>query len=331
MLKYFAFVLCTVVLVHGGAHLKSSIKTDQQQHDSLNVCTIGHWAHATAWAISYDKTRDLVFLGSCGCIYVLDVSNPSEPKQISQFKHSLCNTCGLYYDQSEQTLYICSGVSGFKIWNLDDPSQPVELGHYDTPGYACGTHVCDQYAFIACAYAGLLIIDISDPSDPIEVGHFDMTNATCVQVSDKYAYVADLGLRILDVSDPSSPKEVGYYDTPGVAFSVQIVDNYAYIADDWCGLRIIDISEPKKPKEVGYLLTPGYAWGVYVVDSYAYVSACEEGLRVIDITLPNNPEEVAYYTTAVAALNAQVLDSHIYVVVENGLRIYAILIKGRNE
>jgi hypothetical protein len=299
MLKYFAFVLCTVVLVHGGENLKSSIKTDQQQHDSLNVCTIGHWAQAMAWTVSYDKTRDLVFLGSCGCIYVLDVSNPSEPKQISQFKHSLCNTCGLYYDQT---------------------------------GYACGTHVCDQYAFIACAYAGLLIIDISDPSDPIEVGHFDMTNATCVQVSDKYAYVADLGLRILDVSDPSSPKEVGYYDTPGVAFGVQIVDNYAYIADDWCGLRVVDISDPVYPKEVGYFLTPGYAWCIHVVDSYAYVAACEAGLRIIDISNPSNLEEIAYYDTPAEALYAYVAGSYIYIAdAASGLQIYATLLKGRNE
>ncbi|NCS55323.1 MAG: hypothetical protein GPJ23_25190 [Microcystis aeruginosa G13-05] len=40
---------------------------------------------------------------------------------------------------------------------------------------------------------------------------------------------------------------VGSYDTSGNANGVQIVGNYAYVADEGSGLQIIDISNPVAP------------------------------------------------------------------------------------
>jgi hypothetical protein len=300
-------------------------KESQQSNVSLNPCLVGHWSQATVWNVEYDELRDLIFLGSCGCIYVLDVSDPSKPEQLSYFNHSLCNTCGFFYDPNEQILYVCSGASGLTIWSLSDPTQPVKLGKYDTPGYASSIDVMGHYAFVACADAGLCVLDVTHSDDPKEVGHFEMTSATCLHVSGRYAYIADLGLRILDISNPTTPMEISYYETPGVAFGLDVIDGHAYVADDWCGLRIIDISEPKNPHEVGYFLTPGYAWGVYVANSLAYVSACEEGLRVIDFTDVSDPREIAHYETSEAIVNALTYGSHIYMAdAADGLRIVSM-------
>jgi len=43
----------------------------------------------------------------------------------------------------------------------------------------------------------------------------------------------------------------GNYDTSGIAFDVEIVGDYAYVADYDSGLQIIDISNPAAPISCG--------------------------------------------------------------------------------
>jgi len=332
MLDYLRILTLSTMALLMGQAIPGNTNQVNENNDSLNMCCVGNWSSKTAWTLAYDKARELLFLGSCGCVCILDVSDPTEIREISQFKHSPCNTCGLFYDHSTYRLYICDGISGLKIWDISDVSQPLVLGQYDTPGYASSVYVSGIHAHVADADGGLIIIDVTDPSRPQKVSHHEMTTACHVFVSDNYAFVADLGLRIIDISVPSQPKEVSYYNTPGVAYGVYVVGHHAYIADDWCGLRIMDISNPEYPEELGHLVTPGYAWGVHVVGSYAYVSACEAGLRIIDVSQPENPNEVAYYDTPDEALYAYVSDNHVYVAdAAKGLQIYAHLLAGRDR
>ncbi|MFM6251007.1 MAG: DUF4347 domain-containing protein, partial [Dolichospermum sp.] len=65
-----------------------------------------------------------------------------------------------------------------------------------------------------------------------------------------------------------APTLVGNYDTSGYANDVQVVGNYAYVADHDSGLQIIDISNPATPTLKGNYDTPNYARGVQVVGNY---------------------------------------------------------------
>ena len=80
-----------------------------------------------------------------------------------------------------------------------------------------------------------------------------------------------------------APTLVGNYNTPGNAYGVQIVGNYAYVADFYSGLQIINISNPTAPTLVGNYDTPDYALGVQIVGNYAYVADYESGLQIIDV------------------------------------------------
>lgn len=288
-----------------------------------DICFVGNWSSKTAWTIAHDEMRDLVFVGSCGCVCVLDVSNPLEPKKVSEFKHSRCNTCALYYEQHTGLLYICDGISGLKIWDLSDAAQPKAIGEFDTPGYASHVYVSGAHAYVADADGGLLILDVSNPQQPKEVGHYEMTTACYVFVSNNIAYVADLGLRIIDVSTPSEPKEISYYETPGVAYSVHVEGTKAYLADDWGGLRVIDVANPACPEELGCYKTQGYAWDVFVDGPLAYVASCDGGLQIVDVSAPQDLREVGCYDTPDEALNVLVSGSRVYVAASSGLQIYA--------
>jgi D-arabinose 1-dehydrogenase-like Zn-dependent alcohol dehydrogenase len=110
-----------------------------------------------------------------------------------------------------------------------------------------------------------------------------------------------------------APTLVGNYDTSGLAFGVQVVGNYAYVADDESGLQIIDISNPSTPTLKGNYVTSGAAYGVQVVGNYAYVADGNSGLQIIDISNPSTPTLKGNYDTYGYANDVQVVGNYAYV------------------
>jgi Ca2+-binding RTX toxin-like protein len=70
---------------------------------------------------------------------------------------------------------------------------------------------------------------------------------------------------------------------------VQVVGNYAYVADAHSGLLIIDISNPAAPTLKGNYYTSGNAQDVQVVGNYAYVAGGVDGLQILDVSDFTNP------------------------------------------
>jgi Ca2+-binding RTX toxin-like protein len=70
---------------------------------------------------------------------------------------------------------------------------------------------------------------------------------------------------------------------------VQVVGNYAYVADYYSGLQIIDISNPAAPTLKGNYDTSGGALDVQVVGNYAYVADGGDGLQILDVSDFTNP------------------------------------------
>ncbi|MFN6173792.1 MAG: DUF4347 domain-containing protein, partial [Dolichospermum sp.] len=123
---------------------------------------------------------------------------------------------------------------------------------------------------------------------PTLVGEWDILNdANAVTVVGNYAYAVRDRLEIIDISNPTTPTFKGNYDTD-YAYGVQVVGNYAYVADGFSGLQIIDISNPTTPTLKGNYDTD-YATDVQVVGNYAYVADGYSGLQIIDISNPTTP------------------------------------------
>ena len=139
--------------------------------DSLNVRFVGNWPFGPSYAVAYDSARSLVFCGSGGGVYILDVQDPS-PVKISDIR-TRGIVRGLFYDSFLERLYIADAHAGLRVIDISNPSNPVEVGYYDTPGYAWDVAVSGSYAYIADGISGLRVIDISNPSNPVEVGYYD--------------------------------------------------------------------------------------------------------------------------------------------------------------
>ncbi|WP_139294415.1 DUF4347 domain-containing protein, partial [Microcystis aeruginosa] len=147
---------------------------------------------------------------------------------------------------------------------------------------------------------------------PTLVGVWDrLSYANAVTVVGNYAYAVGDFLEIIDISNPSNPIFKGSYAI-SEGLDVQIVGNYAYVADGNSGLQIIDISNPTTPTLKGNYDTPDYAQDVQIVGNYAYV-ADGDGLQIIDISNPTNPTFKGNYNTSGQALGVQVVGNYAYV------------------
>ena len=99
---------------------------------------------------------------------------------------------------------------------------------------------------------------------------------------------------------------VGSCNTPGGAYHVFILGNYAYVAKRSYGIQIIDISNPASPTSAGDYNAPGWAYDVYVLGSYAYVPVNGSGMQIIDVSDPTSPTLVGnYYTDGALAIYIQ--------------------------
>ncbi|MBD2268834.1 DUF4347 domain-containing protein, partial [Anabaena sp. FACHB-1391] len=175
-------------------------------------------------------------------------------------------------------------------------------------------HLSDIVADTLTSYQGVFA--------PTLVGEWDfLSYAYAVTVVGNYAYAVGDTLDIIDITDRAKPVVKGSYNIYS-GQGVQVVGNYAYVADGYSGLQIIDISNPTTPTLKGNYNTSGYAYGVQVVGNYAYV-ADDGGLQIIDISNPTTPTLKG--NTSGYASDVQVVGNYAYVTGFNsGLQIIDI-------
>jgi hypothetical protein len=293
---------------------------------------VGRLAGYTSDVVTVDEERNLGFLGAGWGFIVLDTSTPEHPVKIGE-GHTPDWVRGLLYKDS--ILYVANDLDGLRIFSIDDPAEPSEIGHLDTQS-ASEVALSGSYAYLADSYGGLKVISVLDPSNPVLVGNVqgsvygvcvsgtyayaatsnglniysvdDPTHPTPIgwlwtehagdlAVSGTYAYLSQLsdGLRIVSVENPSSPVSVGQWDTPGFSTDVRVNGSYAFLADGEGGLRIISVEDPANPSEAGHFETGGDVHELFISGEKAYLADREQGLRILSIADPAMPVELGAY------------------------------------
>jgi hypothetical protein len=96
--------------------------------------------------------------------------------------------------------YVADYESGLRIFDASNPTAPVEVGFYDTSGFAEAVTVVGSYAYVADGFNGLRIINITNSAAPTEVGSINtFAYARDVAVVGSYAYVANPGRFLLTI------------------------------------------------------------------------------------------------------------------------------------
>ena len=151
--------------------------------------------------------------GSSG-LQIINVTDPTKPFVAGSYDASPPDKDGKAVGDARgvqvvgRFAYVADGTSGLQIINVADPTKPLVVGSYDTPGTALGVQVVNGDAYVADDYSGLQIIDVRDPSKPVPKYNYDanLHSTQNVQVVGQYAYVANglLGLNIIDVIDANN-------------------------------------------------------------------------------------------------------------------------------
>jgi hypothetical protein len=258
--------------------------------------------------------RHYAYMSDYGVIRIIDVSDPSNPVVLGSIPTNYGLNGGLAI--LGQYLYAANYGRGFFIFDLTNPTHPVQISNLYPTGSGHEVAVSGNYAYYT-HWFGMCCIDISNPMNPQEIGVFPTTDpAKDVTVAGNYAYLANEmnGLMVLNVSDPSHPLEVSSLDTPGLTRGVALLNNLLYVADSQ-GLIAVDVTSPSEPAIAGYFVN----WDlrhIAVSGNYTYVSDyCdfESCIRVFDTANPAQPTEVSHYSTPSLARSILISENRLYV------------------
>ena len=231
-----------------------------------------------------------------------------------------CNSIKLYGERA----YLNYSMSGFRIIDISNVSQPIELGYFISYRSVEDIDVAGDTAYVTLEGLGLGVLDISDPGNITQIGLYTLPDYSLgFTVKDGYAYIANhlYSLRIIDVRSPDSLQEVGLFDTLGYAYNVSLYGGYAYISNYYDGILIVDVSFPNNPTFVSLYATGGVAYDITVQNNKAYVADGMQGLKILDVSNPVNPIELGSFDTYYAK-GVAIRDNYVYLVDEmDGLRI----------
>jgi photosystem II stability/assembly factor-like uncharacterized protein len=237
--------------------------------------------------VAKGNTAYLAGVSSLMIYDVSDLENPTPLGSVDGYASKL--------EVSGDYAYLASGPAGLRTIDVSDPTQPVEIGFYDTFGWSGTTFMAGDRGYIAQGDDGIVILDLGDATQPALLGQYNTPgSAHDVKVVGDLAYVADYdgGLRIADVSDPANPVEIGTGAMDN-AYLLTVAGSHAYVVDnvlnepDW--IRIFDVSSPASPVEVGSILMQSDIRELDVAGDHLFAAADDSGLCVLDVSDPTSP------------------------------------------
>jgi hypothetical protein len=260
-----------------------------------------------------------------GDFYILDPSNPEQPKELG---HYVFRTGISDIETLGQYVYLSTNEPGLQILDISDAREPslVEALYPSTSG---GEIVLKgNYLYIDISSKeipwGFDILDVSNPKAPLKVAshNLDINASKLVSVYQNIAYFFSLGsqdsITYFDISDPNNPIDLGTQEFEGRV--VSIYDHLAFIMDG-SRFKIFDITDPSNPAEIGSYsaFVPEEGWpALYLSETIGIVpvsSSDWSGLYILDFSQPTLPvirklyniedlrnvigvnEGIVYYTT----------------------------------
>lgn len=248
-------------------------------------------------------------------VMVLDVHDPSQPRQVGQAERFVDLTPGRGVVRQDY-LYVTSMVDAdVQIFDVHRPAAPSVVSRFSAPDIPVDKNVLSSnlavdrdHVFLTGGVEtltfgmdpgeGIEIVDVHEPTRPAHVTFVDVAEGTYgVAVADHYAFVAAGagGLRVFDVADPVHPQAVGQVTTTINAHAVTTMDRYVFVADSVGAVAMIDVSDPTRPHEVAALPGPYYArdqegkvrgaekLSLVAQDGYVYVAHSRAGLYVLRV------------------------------------------------
>jgi len=193
--------------------------------------------------------------------------------------------------------YLCLRYVGLSIWDISDPTLPVQVARVDTQFYIWDATISGNYVYAGTNTDGLRIIDVSNPLQPFEIGFCGSGYCVAVTVTGNHAiFLCNRGLDIWNVSNPVRP----FYESsfnPQIPFSHHLSSSGNLVCGGDMGIRapslfIVDITDPNAPIEVSTFGTKGFLYRMMISGSLGYLAGNNSALHTVDLSNPLQANEL---------------------------------------
>ncbi|OUW62153.1 MAG: hypothetical protein CBD58_02265 [bacterium TMED198] len=224
---------------------------------------------------------------------------------------------------SGNTLIVTGTVGGTEFYDITDRENLVHLDNFSISGGGGGGGNAKGIAVISHGnYAyfsttkGLATVNISNPSNPQTIGFSSGTsglNLENLDISNSLLAVCAHtdGVRFYSLSNPSSPTLISTISTDN-AWTVKIINNYAYVGDN-SSLLVINIEDIESPY-IENSITLGSAIKDIASDGQViYVANGSDGISAFSLHNPSYPELIDSYNTPGLANRIHIFNGYLAV------------------
>ena len=268
-----------------------------------------------------EVANNLLYVTDGYRLVVFDLSDPASPSQIGEAPAAAGRVA-----VNGNHAHVACGNQGLRVFDVNDPTAPVEVAVLDTPGQTLSVAASGPLVFADGGGDQVRVFDTTNPASPVKIAVAESDGPIWdLAVVEDWVYVANGGsFRKIDVSDPHAPVDLGGISNG--AIGIEISGDFAYLASFSGKLVIMDISDPAYPTTQGSVALPVNARKVAVSGSHAYVTVVGHGIQVVDVSDPNNPTVVGEFGAGEYYYDVDASGNHIFVADTDGLHILDVTV-----
>jgi hypothetical protein len=195
---------------------------------------------------------DFLYIGGHDYVGIVYVADPLAPVLVFEWEPSGNTGNPATVHVAGDVGLFGAGWDGLYLFDVTDPSRPIELGVWDSPNWVIDVETNGDVAFVTLGETGLATIDISDPRSPLLISRIDLPGfASPLALSDDVAFVGlepnpnDAGTRgsiaIVDVSDPAALEVVDVVEGFEAVGGLEVAGGHLFMTDLQRGLFVFEI------------------------------------------------------------------------------------------
>ncbi|MHA2277415.1 MAG: LVIVD repeat-containing protein, partial [Candidatus Kariarchaeaceae archaeon] len=194
---------------------------------------------------------------------IANVSSPENPDTIGRYDPDLdwesFDDLMIKLALVDNYLYVLSNVLDLMVFNVQDPTNPILIGEYNTGDGNAGLAITNDVLFYTNNEIGIKVLNITNRTTPYQIASLNMDRGVFdLDSHEEILYVSNyfFGVMILNISDPFNPRLISSLgETPNVmdpprSRAVSGNDTFLAIAKMERGVSFVDVSDPTNPHEV---------------------------------------------------------------------------------
>lgn len=241
---------------------------------------------------------------------------PSDP-----LGHRTTHLLEVEVDPERERAYLV-GYGGFYVYDVsaDAPSllanlqNPSELHKLAWLG--------DDRVAASNRDAGFTVIDVGDPTDPTRIQNVTLDDAAGLHATSRGLAVVTHTGALVSYRDTGSLVEAGRLEGLGNPWTLEVVDDLAYVADNSQGLQVVDLSDPAKPVLLTTVATAGGAQDVIVDGDHAYVAVGSQGVEIFSLADPRAPSSTGTVTSGGPVVGVHAADGLLWATDQHRVAVY---------